>query len=100
MDQQKVTIGSVKIKVHVQPKTFKLGFSTKIFILNLAFVEATTLCPPHQVTIQSIMSYTHRKKNSMAEGGAYKPDVIEVADDDPVDFPNSGPQNPAEAQTY
>ena len=35
----------------------------------------------------------------MAEGGA-KHDVIEVPDDDPEDFPNSGPQNLTEAQTY
>ena len=27
-------------------------------------------------------------------------DVIEVPDIDPHDFPDSGPQNPAEAQTY
>ena len=27
-------------------------------------------------------------------------DVIKVPDDDPDDFPNSGPQNPAEAQSY
>ena len=27
-------------------------------------------------------------------------EVIEVPDDDPDDFPNSGPQNPAEAQSY
>ena len=27
-------------------------------------------------------------------------DVIEVPDDDPYDFPDSGPQNPAEAQMY
>ena len=27
-------------------------------------------------------------------------EVIEVHDDDPDDFPDSGPQNPAEAQTY
>ena len=36
----------------------------------------------------------------MAEGGTPKPDIIEVPDDDPEDFPDSGPQNPAEAQTY
>ena len=35
----------------------------------------------------------------MAEGGAHKPNIIEVVDDDLEDFPNSGPQNPAEAQT-
>ena len=27
-------------------------------------------------------------------------DVIEVPDDNPDDFPNSGPQNPVEAQSY
>ena len=27
-------------------------------------------------------------------------EVIEVPDDDPDDFPNSGPQNPVEAQLY
>ena len=27
-------------------------------------------------------------------------EVIEVPDDDPDDFPNSGPQNPVEAQSY
>ena len=29
-----------------------------------------------------------------------QPEVIEVPDDDPDDFPNSGPQNPLEAQSY
>ena len=29
-----------------------------------------------------------------------QPEVIEVPDDDPDDFPNSGPQNPVEAQSY
>ena len=48
----------------------------------------TNLCPPHQVSIQSIMSYTHRKKTSMAEGGTPKPDIIEVPDDDLEDFPD------------
>ena len=28
------------------------------------------------------------------------PEVIKVPDDDPDDFPNSGPQNPVEAQLY
>ena len=42
----------------------------------------------------------HSQRSSMAEGGTSKPDVIEVPDDDPEDFPNSGPQNPAEAQSY
>ena len=27
-------------------------------------------------------------------------EIIEVPDDDPDDFPNSGPQNPVEAQSY
>ena len=27
-------------------------------------------------------------------------EVIKVPDDDPDDFPNSGPQNPVEAQSY
>ena len=36
----------------------------------------------------------------MVEGGTQKPNIIEVADDDLENFPNSGPQNPAEAQTY
>ena len=27
-------------------------------------------------------------------------EIIEVLDDDPDDFPNSGPQNPVEAQSY
>ena len=35
----------------------------------------------------------------MAEDGTSKPDIIEVQDDDP-DFPDSGPQNPAEVQLY
>ena len=63
-------------------------------------MDVTTLCPPHQVSMQSIMSYTHKKKAGMAEGGASKPIVIKVPDDDPEDFPNSGPQNPTEAQVY
>ena len=29
-----------------------------------------------------------------------QPEIIEVPDDDPDDFPNSGPQNPVEAQSY
>ena len=29
-----------------------------------------------------------------------QPEVIEVPDDNPDDFPNSGPQNPVEAQSY
>ena len=29
-----------------------------------------------------------------------QPEVTEVPDDDPDDFPNSGPQNPVEAQSY
>ena len=29
-----------------------------------------------------------------------QPEVIKVPDDDPDDFPNSGPQNPVEAQSY
>ena len=29
-----------------------------------------------------------------------QPEVIEVPDDDPDAFPNSGPQNPVEAQSY
>ena len=29
-----------------------------------------------------------------------QPEVIEVPDGDPDDFPNSGPQNPVEAQSY
>ena len=43
------------------------------------------------------MSNTHTK-DKMAEGGA-KHDVIEVPDDKPEDFPNSGPQN-LWVQTY
>ena len=29
-----------------------------------------------------------------------QPEVIKVPDDDPDDFPDSGPQNPVEAQSY
>ena len=37
----------------------------------------------------------------MAEGGTSKPmDIIEVPDDDPDEFPDSGPQNLAEALSY
>ena len=36
----------------------------------------------------------------MAEGGTSKPNIFEVPDDDLEDFPNSGTQNPAEAQMY
>ena len=36
----------------------------------------------------------------MAEGGTSRPDVIEVPNEDPEDFLDLGPQNPAEAQSY
>ena len=40
------------------------------------------------------------KSHFLAEGGTSKPDVTGVPDEDPEDFPDSGPQNPAEAQSY
>ena len=40
----------------------------------------------------------HSQRYSMVEGGTSKPNIIEVPDDDPEDFPDSGLQNPAEAQ--
>ena len=42
----------------------------------------------------------HSQRSSMAEGGTSKPNVIEVTDDDPEDFLDSGPQNPTEVQSY
>ena len=35
-----------------------------------------------------------------SEMASKQPEIIEVPDDDPDDFPNSGPQNPVEAQSY
>ena len=47
------------------------------------------------------MSNTHTQEADMAEGGTSKlSEVIDIPDDDPNDFPDLDPQNPAEAQSY
>ena len=71
-----------RIKVHVQPKTFKkLGFGTKNVILSLVF-RGATLLSLYQASFQCITDNICILLITMAEKD---PEVIEVPDDDDGD---------------
>ena len=91
----KVTIRLARIKVHVQPKTYKSWvLAPKIFSLNLAFVEATSHVT-HNRLRSSASQFTTAitYKAAMAEA----PEVITIQDEDEQE---RGPCNLITADEY
>ena len=93
----KVTIVSPRIKVQVQPKTYKRRvLAPKIFSLNLAFVEATSHVTHNRLRSSALQFTTAiTYKVAMAEA----PEVVTIQDEED-EQERRGPHNLITADEY